>query len=64
LSHGAEEELAGDDASIDDTELREQLWLTKIDGFDDKTLRDLYISASTPKDIDIVHGIAQQFKKN
>lgn len=64
LSHGAEEELVGDDTSIDDKELREQLWLTKIDGFDDKTLRDLYTEAKTPKEIDIVNSIAQQFKKN
>jgi len=64
LSHSAEEELEGDDNSMDDKDLREQLWLTKIDGFDDKTLRDLYTEATTPKDIDIVNNVAQQFKKN
>lgn len=64
LSHSAEEELEGDDNNMDDKGLREELWLTKIDGFDDKTLRDLYNEATTPKDIDIVNNIAQQFKKN
>jgi hypothetical protein len=64
LSHSAEEELEGDDNSMNDKDLREQLWLTKIDGFDDKTLRVLYTEAATPKDIDIVNSVAQQFKKN
>jgi len=64
LSHSAEEELWWDGDSMDDKDLREQLWLTKIDGFDDKTLRDLYTEATTPKDIDIVNSVAQQFKKN
>lgn len=64
LSHSAEEELEEDGDSMDDKDLREQLWLTKIDGFDDKTLRDLYTAATTPKDIDIVNSVAQQFRKN
>ncbi|MEI7478443.1 MAG: hypothetical protein WCJ81_08480 [bacterium] len=65
LSASTEESLeeAGESGN-DDSQLREQIWLSKIDGTDGKTLRDLYDAATTPKDIDMVYSIVQQLKKN
>lgn len=64
LSHSTTEALDETWVSSDDITLREQLRATPVDGLDGKTLKELYASATTPQEIDIVYHIALQLKKN
>ncbi len=66
LTHEMEEVLdeSENGSQTNDTQLREQIWQSPIAGFDNKTLRNLYLEAHTSQEIDAVYAISQQLKKN